>query len=133
MECFNCLGEIFIAPYSYTLKPKMCFCSRSCVQVYRAIAIEHHIERVQDALKTDEYTSTTIRSFQIEVVFLRAVLRRSKKAQLIKLKQMLMESYVDVLERKASADTPQQEYLDLAETTKINLNKFDEYIECFSS
>lgn len=131
MECFNC--HRFSQVYCSNENDSECFCGHSCVQSNRAVAIGKYLINLEKGLDRNP-PPMTARCINVERMFLRAILKRSRKEQLIKFKQVLMNAYVDLLEEVADNPiTTQKDYLEMTETSKINLDEYDNYIEIFSS
>jgi hypothetical protein len=71
------------------------------------------------------------RIYKTEIVFLRAILKRSPKAQLLKLKKIIMERYVEGIDL-ASTES-EHYYLLVADATKTLMDTYDTLIEGFGS
>jgi hypothetical protein len=94
--------------------------------------VERHLGWVVDAIKKIGAEPVFIRSYKAEVVLLRALLKGTTKKQLLQLKQIVMDRYVDNLE--VSADKYDNEmYLSMATATRIMITNCDIWIPIFGN
>jgi hypothetical protein len=138
MECFNCFthdGRSLSRNTEAWLKlGKLTFCSNACLQAHESDKVEKEIQKLAEYKDYDEeeMSPTLRRVVKVETIFLKAILRRSKKEQLKKLKTMLEEAYVGDMETMEELHT-QGDYLNMCNGMKRLHAKFDMWIQIFAS
>ena len=134
MECFNCLTtnglQLSRNSEAWLKLGKLTFCSNACLQAHEFDNVEKDIELLAK-YKEVEMSDTLRRAINVETIFLKAILRRSKKEQLKKLKTMLEEAYVSDME--TMEEYPQGDYLNLCNGMKRLHARFDMWIQIFAS
>jgi len=135
MECFNCLTtngrQLSRNSETWLKKGKLTFCSNPCLQAHESDKVEEYLQDLA------EYTLINLnpsaqRAIKVETIFLKALLKRSKKEQLKKLKTMLEEAYVDEMEIMEETFT-QGDYIDMCNRAKRLHAKYDMWIQIFAS
>jgi len=117
-------------------KPKMCFCSKVCLQANEKEWIELYLEQKQKAMESKEWLSVSVRLFKTEIVFLKGLIQGLKKEHAVRIKTKMMEACVDILETTReyanNNECNQQHYLDMANGIKTNMNRYEFWIELFA-
>jgi len=121
MECFNCLG---LSNHYYETHDGKCVCSRSCYQQIWSPNIE------EDIASHTGYDDHRIR--KIEVLFLKACLKRSKTEQLKKLREKHLEAMTELL-MEAQDDLNEGSYLRLSKSLKKQADGYLCLIDLYGS
>jgi len=122
MECFNCYGKLS-RPY-YTVDSGKCFCGRACHQAYLTPQLEEDIEELS---KKELYRTTAI-----EIIFLKACLKRSPKAQLLRIRDKYLDAMTDML-LDFEKTLPSGTYVEVANACRMNLLSDEQLIGAFGS
>ena len=122
MKCSTCLEQL---PNAYlAVESGKCFCGRACHQAYASPQLEADIERLSE----QEPERTTM----IEIIFLKACLKRSPKAQLLRIRAKYLDALTEML-MEFEKTLPSGIYVEVANACKINLEQDQGLIECFGS
>jgi hypothetical protein len=122
MSCFTCSEEL---PNAYlSVESGKCFCGRACHQAYASPQVEADIAR----LSTQDLDRTTV----IEIIFLKACLRRSSKEQLNRIRTKYLEALTEML-MEFEKTLPSGMYVEVANACKMNLTADEGLISCFGS
>jgi recombinational DNA repair protein (RecF pathway) len=122
MSCFTCSEQL---PNAYlSVESGKCFCGRACHQAYASPQLEADIAR----LSKEDSDRVNV----IEIIFLKACLRRSPKAQLLRIRTKYMEALTDML-MEFEKTLPSGIYVEVANACKINLSMDEGLIACFGS
>jgi hypothetical protein len=113
---------------------KLLFCNKACLQAHVSDKVEKEIQTLAEYKDYDEeeMSPTLRRVIKVETIFLKALLKRSKKEQLKKLKTMLEEAYVDDMELMVELHS-QGDYLNICNGMRDIQAKFDQWIQIFAS
>jgi hypothetical protein len=101
------------------------FCGRACHQAYISPQLEADIEKLS---KWDEPKRWAV----IEIIFLKACLKRSPKTQLLRIREKYLDALTDMM-LEYEKTLPEGEYMRVATICKNNLIQDESLIEAFGS
>ena len=130
MECVNCNG-LFSEVYAInSANPSKCWCSKPCHLAWAKEGVERRLGLCVTYIQNDTYVDEFKRVYKIEAVLLRAILKGSSKEQLLRLKQIMMGRYVELIEFVSSDGD--NDYLRMANATKEMVDNYDCLIDWFT-
>lgn len=122
MNCSTCLEQL---PNAYlAVESGLCFCGRACHQEYISPQLEADIAKLS---KQDPERTT-----MIEIIFLKACLKRSPKAQLLRIRAKYLDAMTDML-LEFEKTLPSGMYVKVADACRMNMVQDEGLIECFGS
>ena len=130
MECVYCNG-LFSEVYAINQKnPALCWCSKSCHLAYAKEGVERRLGQCVTYIQNDTDEDEFKRVYKIELVLLRAILKGSSKEQLLRLKQIMMGRYVELIE--LTSNDGDSDYLRMANASKKMVDNYNILIEWFA-
>ena len=127
MECLYCYGKCSSVYAAVKATPKSCWCSKPCLQAYQSEKVSELLEyRMKYNEEEINPPLWVTRLYQIEVVFMRALLKGTTKKQLLQLKTILMDRCVDGIENSTENDNI---YKGMADATKNMILSFEFWID----
>ena len=129
MECLYCYGKCASVYAAHQDIPKRCWCSKSCLQAFQAEKVSSLLEHRKKFMNEEEMLNPPLwvtRLYNIEVVFMRALLKGTTKKQLLQFKTILLDRCVDAIENSTDNDNL---YKGMADATKLMMLNFDFWID----
>jgi len=127
-ECIYCGGQCSHIYAQDASDTRRCFCSRPCLQAYETDRLKEllgsRMEFYEDEVEPPLWVT---RLFDIEVVFIRALLKGTTKNNLERFKTILMDRCVDAIEN--STDDGDEIYKGMADATKAMLLNYEFWIK----